>query len=356
MDIIAPSLGLSPYVDTITMNTMNTTDHDQEYEYPFSVKPDKPVTTQDIMAIMRDNYEGTIFDLTKGIAAGPYGDEDRYDVARSLDGSTTQEEAYSSSFERSISMFRTSYTTVTQSRSHLPDEVGALLWFSQYKPSMSTFIPLYVSIDEVPRPYTVGSLFRFSNDSSYWVYSVVGNWASRFRRFAHEDVAVQQTALEGPLFETQAKLEGVAADLVRRGDIQRATAKLTKHSQDSAEAAVSTFRALFDTLVARYPGGYQLEDPKAETINTRKIFYPKWWLEAVGFFHTRQADVAGINITSTEEPYAPPCPDDHCDGDKSPFATATNLSGLSRKEVVIFVVGAILFTLLGVEIGRWSTT
>ena len=69
-----------------------------------------------------------------------------------------------------------------------------------------------------------------------------------------------------------------------------------------------------------------------------------------------QADVAGINITSTEEPYAPPCPDDHCDGDKSPFATATNLSGLSRKEVVIFVVGAILFTLLGVEIGRWSTT
>ena len=46
---------------------------------------------------------------------------------------------------------------------------------------------------------------------------------------------------------------------MRRGDIQRATAKLTKHSQDSAEAAVSTFRALFDTLVARYPGGYQLE-------------------------------------------------------------------------------------------------
>lgn len=44
---------------------------------------------------------------------------------------------------------RTSYTVVTQSRSYLPDEVGALVWLSQYKPSMSTFIPLYVSIAEV---------------------------------------------------------------------------------------------------------------------------------------------------------------------------------------------------------------
>lgn len=44
---------------------------------------------------------------------------------------------------------RTSYSSVTQSRSYLPDEVGALLWVSQYKPSMSTFIPIYVGAEEV---------------------------------------------------------------------------------------------------------------------------------------------------------------------------------------------------------------
>lgn len=38
---------------------------------------------------------------------------------------------------------------VSQSRSYLPDEVGALVWLSQYKPSMATFIPLYVNIHEV---------------------------------------------------------------------------------------------------------------------------------------------------------------------------------------------------------------
>ena len=35
--------------------------------YPFSVKPDKKLTVQDIMNINRDQYEGTPFDMTKGV-------------------------------------------------------------------------------------------------------------------------------------------------------------------------------------------------------------------------------------------------------------------------------------------------
>jgi dipeptidase len=34
--------------------------------YPFSVKPDKPLKLTEIMAMMRDQYEGTEFDLTAG--------------------------------------------------------------------------------------------------------------------------------------------------------------------------------------------------------------------------------------------------------------------------------------------------
>ena len=46
--------------------------------YPFSVKPDKPLTVQDIMNMNRDQYEGSDFDLTKGTDAGPFGDPMRY--------------------------------------------------------------------------------------------------------------------------------------------------------------------------------------------------------------------------------------------------------------------------------------
>jgi dipeptidase len=53
---------------------------------PFSVAPDKLLSPQDVLSYVRDHYEGTAFDLTKGLAAGPYGDPDRYDLSASLDG------------------------------------------------------------------------------------------------------------------------------------------------------------------------------------------------------------------------------------------------------------------------------
>lgn len=60
-----------------------------------------------------------------------------------------------------------------------------------------------ITFAQVPRPYTIGSLLRFSKEASYWAFSIVGNWAERFRMYAHEDVATQQSKLEEPLFAAQ---------------------------------------------------------------------------------------------------------------------------------------------------------
>lgn len=61
------------------------------------------------------------------------------------------------------------------------------------------------------------------------------------------------------VFGRQAVLEGKAADLVSRGDVEAARAMLTHHSNVSAVAAVSSYQALFETLVARYHDGYQMQ-------------------------------------------------------------------------------------------------
>lgn len=58
------------------------------------------------MVLVRDHYEGTDFDMTQGMAAGPFGDVDRYDPSSSLDGSTSLEDAKAGFFERSISLYR----------------------------------------------------------------------------------------------------------------------------------------------------------------------------------------------------------------------------------------------------------
>jgi dipeptidase len=55
-DLLAPSQNFSPWVESAYTK-----------EYPFSAKPDKKVSVKDLFRIQRDYYEGTEFDLTKGL-------------------------------------------------------------------------------------------------------------------------------------------------------------------------------------------------------------------------------------------------------------------------------------------------
>ena len=42
-------------------------------DYPLFIKPDKALALADVMDLMRDHYEGTPYDMTKGVDAGPFG-------------------------------------------------------------------------------------------------------------------------------------------------------------------------------------------------------------------------------------------------------------------------------------------
>ena len=42
-------------------------------DYPLFIKPDAPLSVSDVMGLMRDHYEGTPYDMTKGLDAGPFG-------------------------------------------------------------------------------------------------------------------------------------------------------------------------------------------------------------------------------------------------------------------------------------------
>ena len=63
------------------------------------------------------------------------------------------------SYERSISLFRTSYSFVATARAAVPDQL-ALLWFSQYAPSSSSYTPLYLASENAPLPLSRFVLLR----------------------------------------------------------------------------------------------------------------------------------------------------------------------------------------------------
>jgi dipeptidase len=134
-NLVAPSLAIPAETDSYASN------------YPFSVKPEKILSPQDVMDIQRDHYEGTVYDLTQGLAAGPYGDPNRFDMTP-VDG-LTFEQLIQGSYERSISLFRTSYSFVATPRKNVPD-ILALMWFGQYAPSSTSYAPFYVSSQVVP--------------------------------------------------------------------------------------------------------------------------------------------------------------------------------------------------------------
>lgn len=137
-NLVAPSLVLPSETDSYAS------------DYPFSVKTERKLSPQDIMAIQRDHYEGTPYDLTQGLAAGPYGDPNRFDMTPV--GNLSFAQMIEGSYERSISLFRTSYSFVAQSRASVPD-ILSLLWFATYAPSSTSYAPFYVASVNVPLPY-----------------------------------------------------------------------------------------------------------------------------------------------------------------------------------------------------------
>jgi dipeptidase len=289
--LINPELKLSPKTDNYAT------------DYPFSVKPLKPLSQKDMMNLQRDHYEGTKFDLTKGVAAGPYGDPERWDPSPQ-EGLPAMKDVMQGSYERAISLFRTSYCIVCVSRAHLPDSIGALLWFSQYAPHTSTFSPFYVQSAEAPESFTKGSLFKYDDTVSFWNFLSCGNWANRFYSFAQPVVKAVYDALEEEYIVESDLMETTAVDLLalcKKEDNceenkvdEKVAEMLTQFTLARGQQTVDAYHDLFPKLITQFHDGYDVRQlDKKPNIQLTKMFYPKWWLEASGFFDRHPNDIDG---------------------------------------------------------------
>ena len=69
--------------------------------YPATAKVDAKMSVRDWFAAHRSHYEGTPYDTTKGLAAGPFGSPDRYTEPG------TAGDPGSGAWERTVGIFRT---------------------------------------------------------------------------------------------------------------------------------------------------------------------------------------------------------------------------------------------------------
>jgi len=213
--------------------------------YPFSVMPDGLLSVADAFAAHRSHYEGTEFDMTKGVAAGPFGSPDRY-AAFSLNPSkhVGGDPGYGA-WERTVAIYRASCAWVSTAKAGLPAELAGTIWYGVADPSKTVFVPMMVAMGEPPAPYTVGSPAQLDRRSTYWAVRYLQNLAQL--RYKDMIVDINRHAAHWERLGSQA----VAA--LRR---DHANGTTIKRAIDAfAEQVLASTWQLCDELMVKYADG-----------------------------------------------------------------------------------------------------
>ncbi len=238
--------------------------------YPLWIKPDQKLSVSDVFSLMRDHYEGTDYDMTVGVDAGPYGSPYRW---RPMDWEV---DSIKYVWERPISTQQTGFSFASQSRGHLPDPIGGLLWYGYDDTWFTVYFPVYCGIDAIPESYTVGSLQKFSWNSAWWVFNFVSNIANLKYSYMIEDIQKVQSELEGYFLALQPAVEKTALELYKT-DQALMTRYLTDYTVTHGEMVVDRWRELGEFLLVKYNDGYvKNSEGKPEDKG-----YPESWLRKV---------------------------------------------------------------------------
>ncbi|MFO7852749.1 MAG: dipeptidase [Bacteroidota bacterium] len=238
--------------------------------YPLWIKPDNKISLEGVFALLRDHYEGTDFDMRKGIDAGPFGCPYRW---RPLGWEV---DSVSYAWERPVSTQQTAYSFVSQSRSWLPDPIGGINWYGVDDAYTTCFVPFYCCVDNIPDVYQSGDLQEFSWDSAWWVFNFVSNYSYLKYSYMIEDIQKVQKELEGIAISSQPAVEKAALELYEN-DAELMKRYLTNYCNAHSEYVIKQWIKLGESLVTKYNDGYV----KDENGRPMGVGYPEEWLRHV---------------------------------------------------------------------------
>lgn len=266
MSLAAPSLNLPAWVEGALTKA-----------YPFSIKPDNKMDVKDVFKIHQDTYAGTEFDLSQGLAAGPFGDVVRYEGGAESAGESGP--GIQGAFERPLSIYRCIYCYVNQIRKELPDAIGGVTWMGFDRPATSSLLPFHVGVVNLPPWVQRGNPLVFDRDSMWTAFNYTANYATIKYDYMIRDIAALRDKLEAEAFGDQTALEARALKMWEGGDQIGARLLLTKWADAYAQKVLHSWWSLSEQLYIKYNDGY---------LNTHEelakpLFYPDGWLKKVGY-------------------------------------------------------------------------
>lgn len=205
---------------------------------PTFIKPKRKISTQDLMGVLRDHYEGTEYDKSLGYTLS----------TPNRNGAT-------------ICAGGTSFSTVFQLRADMPTAVGALMWIAMGRPDASIYVPWYAGMTAIPQGYSAGTWREaerdhmdptFQKQGSPARFAAVNDYQRRLdlvygAQFERMDTS--RDAIEASWFAQQAAFEAKVSKLHAK-DPDAARKLLTDYASRLQEKASKVMREWADSLPA----------------------------------------------------------------------------------------------------------
>jgi len=235
-DLVAPSLKLDPNAK----------------RFPLYVVPERKLTVQDILEIKSDYYNGTEYDLSRTLDAGPYGDP-----------------LAPFHKERSINLFRTCYVMIANVKAWLPDEAKCLVWYGYGAPDSTYIVPLWPTMKKLPELYVTGNRYEeFRRDSGWWTNSYVQQVARINYQSAIKDLHDFRNPKLASQYKVTEEIQNTAAALIKAGKKAEAIDLLTSFGCANAQIWHDEWLAFGDQLLGTYMWGSKKMKLQPPT---------KWW-------------------------------------------------------------------------------
>lgn len=216
---------------------------------PLYIIPERKVSLEEMQQSMRDHFEGTPYDMTGDIGAGPYHVPYRWrPMEFEVDGKKY-------CMERATGTQQTGWSFVSQSRDWLPDPVGAVIWFGTDDTNTSVYMPFYGCMTEVPKQLAPGDVNTFSYDSNFWMNNWVANQAYNRYDQMIPDIRKVQRRLEDKYRGGRAAQEEKLKQLAEAGDAAALAAEANAEGAAIAAEATQEAKKLAEYLMVRYCDG-----------------------------------------------------------------------------------------------------
>ncbi|RLD48919.1 MAG: hypothetical protein DRI94_11845 [Bacteroidetes bacterium] len=243
--------------------------------YPLYVRPDKKLNFKDVANIIRDHYEATPFDMTKGIQAGAFGNPNR---VRPLNWEVNGEKHQ---WERAISTYNSAFSFIAQMRSWLPNNIGGIVWFGEDDTYSTCYLPMYVGINKIPEAYTIGDINKFSWKSAWWVFNFVANFANIRYVDMIKDIQKVQHQHENLYISQIDSIDVKAKELLKTSGKEKSNEFLTNYVKLSGDKLVADWINLGEFLITKYNDGYV----KDEKNQIKQTGYPQDWYNKVNNYN-----------------------------------------------------------------------